>query len=244
MLGAGGAIVAVPTLVYIGGISPTLASGYALFVVMVASAIVSVPAWRNKSIHWPAFWAFGITTMITIFSIRHWIFPALPERINVASYVLQTDMLLMLAFAGVLLVAGIGMLRHQPSVQGESSTQPMRLAAMGTVVGVVAGFLGVGGGFLMTPALVMWGRLDMRMAVATSLALICVNSALGVAGDLSRGVVFDWPLVLGFTAFTSVGMIGGRYLHTRIHVDMLRAIFGWLVIAIGLVVLAAELWRS
>lgn len=244
LLGAGGAIVAVPTFVYVGGIQPTLASGYALFVVMIASFVGVLPAYRARQIHWPAFSAFGVTTLLTVFSIRRWILPALPRAITVGESSLATGDVLMLAFGLVLLIAGISMLRHSPSQHSQAPSHPLMLAATGLGVGIIAGFLGVGGGFLMTPALVVWGRLDMKIAVGTSLALICVNSAAGVLGDLIGGAQFNWPLVLSFTLLTTIGIVVGGWLRNRIHADKLRAIFGYVVVAIGLAVLTLEITRE
>ncbi|MCO6466458.1 MAG: sulfite exporter TauE/SafE family protein [Bradyrhizobiaceae bacterium] len=242
MLGAGGAIVAVPAFVYVGGVDPTDASGYALFVVMVATFVATIPALRRKAVHWPAFLTFGSTTFLTVFGIRYWIMPALPEEFMMMSWKVDVDVLLMLVFGIVLLTAGALMLRHKPSLHGQAPTHPLKLAATGVGVGTIAGFLGVGGGFLITPALVVWGRIEMKVAVATSIALICVNSAAGVVGDLTRGAAYDWPLVLTFTGITTAGIIIGGWLHQRVHADGLRKLFGYVVIAIGVTVLAIELY--
>ncbi len=241
LLGAGGAIVAVPAFVYIGGIEPTLASGYAFFAVMVATGVACIPhIWRG-TIHWSAFWLFGLTTMLTIFTIRRWILPALPQNIVVGSINLELNTVLMVCFGIVLLLAGSAMLRDAQKPGTQAPSHPIRLAALGIVVGIVAGFLGVGGGFLMTPALVIWAGLDMKSAVATSLALICVNSAVGVIGDLSASVSYDWPVVLTFTACACAGIAIGLVAAHRIDAQKLRTIFGWVVVSIGVVVLTVEM---
>lgn len=242
LLGAGGAIVAVPSLVYLGGIPPPIASGYALFVVAVATSIASVQAFRSKNIDWRAFWSFGSTTMLTIYSIRMFVMPTIPHQINIASLTVHRDWLLMMSFAAVLFAAGYGMLRRKPQPEEDFPPHPLRLAALGIGVGVVAGFLGVGGGFLMTPALVLWARLGMRTAVGTSIALICVNSAAGVAGDVTSGITYDWPFVSLFTILTTVGIMIGIRLAHEINADHLQTLFGWLVVALGIVVLFIEVF--
>lgn len=241
LLGAGGAILAVPAFVYLGGISPTLASGYALFVVTVATAVASIPAWRTKRIVWRAFWAFGSTTMMTIFLVRSFVMPQLPDVFHIGTTSILRDTVLMIAFAMVLLIAGISMLRTRDTLHKSEHPHIMWLAFYGIIIGIIAGFLGVGGGFLMTPALVLWARLDMRYAVGTSLALICVNSAVGVVGDLSSGVQYDWVFVGTFAALATAGILIGMMLSHRIQVEHLKRAFGWLVIAIGITVLAKEL---
>lgn len=242
-MGAGGAIVAVPAFVYVGGIAPPLASGYALFVVAVATAVGSAQNLRKGLVHKRAFIAFGATSTVIIYSIRRWILPSFGQSVQIGGLHIATNDLLMIAFGVVLLLAGTAMLRHTLPAQA-TETHPAVLAATGAGIGCIAGFLGVGGGFLMTPALVMYARLDMRSAIATSLALICVNSAVGVGGDLMGGVQYDWTLLVVFTALTTIGVVVGMALANRFHPDHLKKIFGWLVATLGLAVLITEVRSS
>lgn len=228
LIGAGGAIVAVPALVYIGGIDPRLASGYALFMVAVSSAIVSFEHLRNRRVDVPSVLAFGSTTLLSILLVRRYVAPLVPPTAQ------------MLAFSAVLLLAGIRMLRPGKHPD-EKRQRPSYLAGYGVVIGTISGILGVGGGFLMTPALVLWAGLDMKRAVATSLVLISVNSAVGVVADLWGGVQYDWSLVLTFTGLTTIGIISGMLISRRIDGSALRQGFGWVVLALGLAVLLGEL---
>ncbi len=95
----------------------------------------------------------------------------------------------------------------------------------------------------MTPALVLWAGLDMKRAVASSLVLICANSVTGVGVDLLRNLQYDWGFVLSFTGLATVGIVAGTILSHRIDSSYLRAGFGWLVLAIGLIVLGIELFH-
>jgi uncharacterized membrane protein YfcA len=230
LIGAGGAIVAVPALVYIGGIDPRLASGYALFMVAVASSIVSVEHLRQRRVDLPSVLAFGSTTIVSILLVRRFVAPLVPPTPQ------------MLGFAAVLLLAAVRMLR--PGKPPDKKQQhPTYLAGYGLIIGAISGILGVGGGFLITPALVLWAGLDMKRAVATSLVLISVNSAVGVAADMWAGTPYDWPLVLGFTGLTTLGILSGMALSHRIDGSTLRKGFGWVVLAIGLAVLIKEAVR-
>lgn len=240
LIGAGGAIVAVPAFVYLGGIPPTLASGYALFVAAVATAIGSVQYIRKHLVDWRSVLAFGATTLLTIALVRRFVLPLLPEHFDLGGTTVQLGTVLMLAFGGILMGAGVAMLRKQPA----ASAQPAHLARLtifGLIIGVVSGFLGVGGGFLMTPALVLWANLEMKKAVGTSLVLIAVNGAAGVAADLASNVTYDWSFLLTFTSLTSVGIVAGTILATRINGSRLKAGFGYFVLVLGLAVLAREL---
>lgn len=243
LLGAGGAIVAVPAFVYLGGVPPTLASGYALFVVTIATSLVSIGYIRRRQVNWRAVLAFGLTTLVSIAVIRRFVLPALPETLGyLGETAILRDTVLMLAFSMILLAAGTGMLRLAHPPEGSDVARMSRLSLLGLVIGVVSGFLGVGGGFLMTPALVIWGRLDMRTSVGTSLVLMALNSLVGVTADLTGGVQYDWPLVLTFTALTTIGIVLGFFLSTRFHPQHLKRIFGWFIILIGVAVGIGEWW--
>ena len=231
LIGAGGAIVAVPTFVYVGGIDPNLADGYALFIVAVSSAVAVVMQGRAKNIAWRAVFAFGSGTIITLVVVRYYLDQFVPQNVQ------------MLIFGVALLAAAIAMLRSQRQPTKPAENKPMMLTLYGIAVGALSGLLGVGGGFLMTPALVLWAGLDMRRAVATSLVLISINSTAGVATDMVDGLQYDWPLVIVCTIITTAGIIIGTLLSRRIEVNTLKSIFGWLVLAIGIGVLAAELLK-
>ncbi len=229
LIGAGGAIVAVPAFVYIGGIDPNLADGYALFIVAVASAVAVIMQGRNNLIDWKAVLAFGSSTIVTLVVVRYYLDTFVPQNIQ------------MIIFGAVLLLAAVGMLRKTTPPDTVTSSKPSLLALYGIIVGVFSGLLGVGGGFLMTPALVLWAGLDMKRAVATSLVLISINSFAGVATDMVDGLQYDWMLVFTFTAITTAGIIIGTILSRRIAGSQLKAGFGWFVGLIGILVLVMEL---
>ncbi|MGA0833833.1 MAG: sulfite exporter TauE/SafE family protein [Candidatus Kapaibacteriota bacterium] len=239
LIGAGGAIVAVPAFVYLGGIPPTVASGYALFVAAVATAIGSVQYIRQRLVDWRSVLAFGATTLLTIALVRRFVLPLLPEQFDLGTTTVQLGTVLMLGFGAILMGAGAAMLRKQPAVMAHP-THLARLTIFGLIIGVVSGFLGVGGGFLMTPALVLWANLEMKKAVGTSLVLIAVNGAAGVAADLAGNASYDWPFLLTFTGLTSAGIIAGTLLAARVDGARLKAGFGYFVLILGIAVLLRE----
>ena len=92
----------------------------------------------------------------------------------------------------------------------------------------------------MTPALVLWANLEMKKAVGTSLVLIAVNGAAGVAADLAGNASYDWPFLLTFTGLTSAGIIAGTLLAARVDGQRLKAGFGYFVLILGIAVLLRE----
>ena len=231
LLGAGGAIVAVPAFVYIGGIPPELADGYALFVVTISSAIAVGMQWSQRLIAWRTIAWFGPSTILSLIAVRGYLDQFVPQRVQ------------MIFFGIILLVAALAMMRGRKTAPSDTpELHPLRLSAFGIVIGAIGGLLGVGGGFLITPALAIWAGLDMKRAVASSLVLISVNSFTGVMVDMADGMRYDWPYVLTFTVVATAGIITGTLLSRRIDNTVLRAAFGWVVLAIGCVVLGIELF--
>jgi uncharacterized membrane protein YfcA len=107
-------------------------------------------------------------------------------------------------------------------------------------VGVLTGFLGVGGGFLILPALVLFAGLEMKTAIGTSLAVIAVNCFGGLLGQL-RYVNFDWWLTLGFLLAAMAGMFAGTRLARWLTASTLRRGFAWCVVLLGIALVIRNL---
>ena len=122
---------------------------------------------------------------------------------------------LLLLFACLMLVVGGVMLRGRRATDGTGACRPLRCLMIGAAVGVLTGFLGVGGGFLLVPTLVFFAGLDMRRAVGSSLAIIALNSIAGLVGHL-RYTALDWGLTASFLAVALIGMGLGLALAGRI----------------------------
>jgi uncharacterized membrane protein YfcA len=112
-------------------------------------------------------------------------------------------------------------------------------------VGLVTGVVGAGGGFLIVPALVLLGGVPMANAVATSLLVISLNCGAGLVTHLPA-TTLDWPLTIGVAATTVAGSLAGASLCGRVPAAWLRTAFGWLVLALGAVILVLQLrsWDS
>jgi len=105
---------------------------------------------------------------------------------------------------------------------------------------VLTGFLGVGGGFLIVPALVLFAGLDMKRAVPTSLAIIAFNSLGGLAGQL-RYAQFDWLLTAAFLGLALAGMFGGTTIARRLSAYHLRRGFAWAIILLGVAIIGGQI---
>jgi uncharacterized membrane protein YfcA len=146
---------------------------------------------------------------------------------------------LMLIFAGTMIVAGLRMWRAG-KVPERGAFDAIRCLTIGFVVGLFTGFLGIGGGFLIVPALVLFAGLDSRLAAGTSLAVITLNSSTGIIGQL-RFTTLDWNLIAGFLVFTLIGVLGGAALANRLADFRLRRLFACTVIILAVAVVVGNL---
>lgn len=110
------------------------------------------------------------------------------------------------------------------------------LALQGLGVGLLTGIIGIGGGFLIVPALVLVAKLPMRLAIGTSLLVIMLNALAGFAGYLGHAAI-DWKVVAWFTSIAAVGSILGAMASNRVPQQRLRQVFGYLLIAVSFYVL-------
>jgi hypothetical protein len=225
-LGSGGSIITMPVLVYVARIPAHAAVGMSLVVVGTTAAAGSYLQSRSGGFHKRAAAIFSVTGAAGAF---------LGARLTH----LVTGDTLMAIFAVLMLLAGWRMLTRGASAAVPRACSAPRCAGAGLAVGVLTGFLGIGGGFLILPALVIAAGLDMKRAVPTSLAVIAFNSAGGLAGQL-RFVSFDWPLTAAFLASALAGMVGGSTLTRRVSADGLRRGFAWAVIGLGTAILASQ----
>jgi uncharacterized membrane protein YfcA len=249
IMGGGGSILTVPVLVYLLGVSPVLSTAYSLFVVG-STAVVGAAGYARKglvSLHTAV--VFLLPSLLAVFAVRKVLMPAIPhELFMVGGLMFTKDLLVLVAFAVLMVGAATSMIRSQPAEEGLANelwaTQKLNyplILSIGLVVGTLTGFVGAGGGFLIIPALVLGARLPMKLAVGTSLAIIALNSLIGFAGDLSAGTSIVWPFLLGFLAFALGGIVLGTYLARFIPGARLKPAFGWFTLAMGSFILIKEL---
>jgi len=224
LTGAGGSILTLPVLVYLAKVPPAEAVGLSLFVVGFAAAVGAFLHLRNREVHLKAVLLFAMSGMLGALGgsrLTH----------------LVSSIMLMAIFAGIMLIVAIQMLWASEARERTcTDCRPIRCLMAGTGVGMLTGFIGVGGGFLLVPALVKFGRLPQRAAVGTSLAVIAFNSASGFVAH--AGIVSTrWAIAIPFAFIASAGVITGQAMASHLPTVRLRQGFAAMVIVIGLVVL-------
>jgi uncharacterized membrane protein YfcA len=226
LIGGGGSIITVPVLVYVLGVSVHRAIGMSLAVVGSSALVGAVLHHRRDAVAWPTGVLFACSGIASAYAGSKLTRLVPPPA-------------LLLLFAGLMLVVATVMLVRKEPVDGaprHARSLPRSVLA-GLGVGFLTGFLGVGGGFLIVPALVLFGGLTMKEAIGTSLFVISVNCASGVLGHLSDSDA-DWRLTLLVAAIAAAGAIAGTALSHRFHPKHLRQIFAWFVVAVALFLIA------
>ncbi|MFM9909621.1 MAG: sulfite exporter TauE/SafE family protein [Chitinophagaceae bacterium] len=250
LIGGGGSLLTVPVLVYLFGIDAVLATGYSLFIVGITSLVGGARAFAHKLVDFRAVSLFGIPSILTIFMARHFVLPAIPEYIfSVGDMVINKGRLLMLVFAVVMVVSAFFMLRSNNKAKELLNEEKdlshhyklLSLLVPGLIVGLFTGLLGAGGGFLIVPALVLLIRLPMKTAIGTSLLIIAINSLFGFVFSIGH-YHFNWSLLLSFTGIAVIGVFIGSLLSKKIEGAILKMIFGWFVLLMGLFILMNELF--
>jgi hypothetical protein len=170
----------------------------------------------------------------------------IPETIiNSGSLFLSKDQLIMLLFSLLMLVAGFLMIKRTPkTIVGLKQTKtiaPNKLLifAEGSLIGFLTGLIGAGGGFIIIPILVILSDLRMKVAIATSLAIISLKSLIGFLGDV-QNLEIDWVFLLTFTLISVIGIFIGQLFSQKVADNKLKMVFGLFVILIGLLILLIE----
>jgi hypothetical protein len=236
LLGGGGSILAVPALVYGVGTPLAVAVPTSLLVVGVSSATAVLPRLRQGQVAWRIAGVFGTAGAGAAFA-------------GAAVNRLLDPRVVLVGFAALMVAAGVRMLREQLTIGGDCALPgggvnwrgclPKAIGS-GVVVGFLTGLFGVGGGFLIIPALVLLLGLPMTVAVGTSLVIIVINSVAGFAAHAGDAAL-DYRIALAFTAAAVVGSLASARVAARLPAERLRRWFAYLVFAVAAFVMVQAL---
>lgn len=238
LIGGGGSILAVPILVYVMGLGSKTAIAMSLAIVGTVSLVGAMPHWRQGNVNLKTAVIFTPAAMAGAY---------LGARLTALPFI--TDTFQLVCFGIVMVVASVWMIRessNQPDLSYAGAAGPslavptaphwLAIPAEGFGVGMLTGFVGVGGGFLIIPALVLLGGIPMKEAIGTSLVIIAAKSATGFLGYLGQ-VEIDWALTASFTLAASAGTLVGANLTRAIEAKYLQKGFGYFVLAVAIFVL-------
>lgn len=228
LLGSGGSILTVPVLIYLAGEPEKTAIAESLGIVGAIAFAGFIPyAWK-KQVHWRSVILFGLPGMVGTYG-----------GAIIAGYVSGTFQLIL--FACVMLVAALMMFYDKSDLTANKLHNVphawWKIALEGLVVGTLTGLVGVGGGFLIVPALVLLGGLPMSLAIGTSLAIIALKSFSGfykyieVLGTLNLSM--DWNLIMIFSLIGAVGSFAGKTIGSKISNNRLKKGFACFLVIMG-----------
>lgn len=234
LMGAGGSILTIPVFVYVLEKDPLLSSIYSMFVVGVCSLVGSLRAIQNHLIDLRVALVFGLPSVTGVLLARKLILPSIPSQLFcVEDFLLTKEMLFMLCLATFMFIAGIRMLQVAPHNNAHQSSKKQvetgLLLLRGLVAGTITGLMGIGGGFLIVPALYFWAHLPMKTAIGSTLFIITINSLFSFFASYTAAAI-DWILLLKFSTGSIVGILIGIKLSERISGTYLKKIFGWFVL--------------
>lgn len=237
IFGSGGSILTVPVLIYLLHHEDKVAIAESLGIVGSIALIGSIPYAREKLVDWRTAMLFGIPGMLGTLS-GAWIAGYVPSYVQ------------LFVFGGVMALAALRMWQRS-SVKTAEHEHPegykaphLLAGSQGFGVGILTGFVGVGGGFLIVPALVLVAKLPMRRAVATSLVIISMNAAVGLFKYqhylTDQGASPAWEIMGVFILIGSLGSFIGKSIHGKVNQRALQRAFALFLILMAGFILVRE----
>lgn len=239
LIGGGGSILALPILKYVMGVETKSAVAMTLVIVGAVSLIGVIPHWLQGNVNFKTALLFSPAAMLGAYI-----------GARIASLPIIDPTVQLICFAAMMLVAAFFMIRKSSRTSTSEKKQQddlldskhdskyhfLMIPTEGLIVGIVTGFVGVGGGFMIIPALVLLGKTPMKEAVGTSLLIITFKSLAGFAGYFGQ-VPVDVNIMIIFTIAASLGTISGAYLTKFVKPKLLEKSFGYFVIAVAVYIL-------
>ena len=241
LLGSGGSTITVPVLVYLVGHDAKLAIAESMAIVGLISLASAIPYSRSNQVDWLSVWLFGIPGMIGTLG-GAWLGGLAPAWLQLV----VLGAILLVASAFMMRQAFFSPARSEPkTIKTTAQTQQrIKIILEGFSVGVLTGFVGVGGGFLIVPALIVFGQLPMRVAIGTSLVIIALKSAIGFAKYqqflVSNGLSVDGQTILIFALVGIIGSWIGQRINHRMNQRSLKQVFTVFLILVGLFIVIRE----
>ncbi len=249
LIGGGGSLLGVPVLVYVMCIEADLATTYSLFIVGFTALVGAISYLQKGEVSAEAILNFALASVVTVFCMRRFIMPVIPAEFMIKEVLIYKHTLIMVVFALLILSASYSMLitrkpnRIKDAKWNEFAKTPLGIPfviLLGVLIGIITGFVGAGGGFIIVPVLMVFMRLNFKKAIGTSLCIVALNSIIGFLGNIGYQNL-DWKFLFGISAICGIGILLGSLLSNKISSKKLKPAFGWFTLAVGLFVLVKEL---
>jgi hypothetical protein len=238
VFGSGGSIITMPALLYLLNVDAKSAIAMSLGIVAVTATVTALQHWRKGNVHLRITAIFGLFGVIGTFA-------------GAKLGVIMPVFIQLGLFALIMYAAAWKMLKPAPQHKslGAARTECAdgfcadldyrEIALHGIAVGVLTGVVGVGGGFLIVPALVLLSGLPMKQAVGTSLSIVALKSFAGFAG-YAGAVAIDYSLMAVFTGIAITGSVAGSMLAQHLPADLLKRGFGGFLVLVASYILIKQ----
>lgn len=244
ILGAGGAVLTIPIFVYLLKIPVEDSITCSLFVVCLSSLSATLRNYMNQQIDWKAVAFFGLPSILSVWIFRSLVLPSIPDPVLAwNSITIPKSSGLLMLFSALMLTSAYKMLRSNtgPNKAVTPVTHSLlNFVLNGLFVGAITGLLGAGGGFLIVPALVIFLGLDFKIAAASSLCIIFLNTSIGLISKMDMLNQVPWTTLLIFTGITVITSFWGVYLSSRLDTTRLKPAFAYLLIFVAVFMLGME----
>ena len=239
LFGSGGSIIIIPILVYIFKLPIYEATTYSLLLVFLISLFGTIKHIKQRNLHIQKINFFIISTLIFTSISRVFLFPEIPEKIVFLN--VSKDSFLMILFSIVIFFSGASLLRK--TFFSITSNFKIGLICIGILIGLLTGLLGIGGGFIIVPALVLFARMNMKRAASTALFIIMLNTLLAIILEISIfNFQFNWLFILFLLISALIGITIGIGLLNKIEVNRIKKMFSFSLLLLSLLIFCIELF--
>ena len=234
LIGGGGSTLTVPVMTYLVGLDPKTATAYSLFIVGISALFGALKKYQSKDVNIRTGLFFAIPSMFAVYLTRLYLVPLL------------SPLFIMLFFAFIMFLASYSMIkgRKKEDYSEDEAISPnyIFIVILSLSIGLIAGTVGAGGGFLIIPSLVFFLKMPMKKAIGTSLFVISIQSLFGFYGDIrNESTIIDWELLLPFSGVAVLGILLGSYLVKYISSKNLKSGFGYFILLMAVFILSKEL---
>ena len=244
LTGAGGSILTLPVLVYLFHIDASTAALYSLFIVGITSSLGAFSYFKQELISMKALVDFGLPSVISVVMTKMFIVPIIPDVFfSVKGVEFTKETFLMCLLSVMMLVSSyqiIGSKNRCHKGEVPITDNNFTLATRGVIVGGLCGLVGIGGGFLIIPALILFRKLDIKKSIGTSLTIITLQSMAGFLSSWQSYSSINWSFILQISVITMLGVLIGSAMSKKVDGGKLKIVFGWFVAVAAFYIIVYE----
>ena len=223
VMGAGGSALSVPIITYFFEVPASLAITYGLFVVGITSLFGSIKYLKLRLINFKKSFYFILFSLLSIYLVRVYLLNKIPSELFFYGKSLTKDSILICIFAFIIMLSAFSMIKNTQFNNYPKKYENVALSVMGSVVGIITGLVGAGGGFLIVPTLTIFSRLKFKEAIGTSLILITCNSLFGFGTDIflnKISIEYDFLIIISLVSI--IGALIGSKINSFIEVSIIK----------------------